>query len=106
MVSRVDRFGAFLIIFAGRTASAATPPVAKITPGLRQAYSDNSPALFVMLDTDRDGQIDRNEAAFDLALRKRFGQADTDTNAAIDRGEYQDFHEAELQRLQDRARGR
>jgi len=88
---------AIIVLFAPVPALAnEDEPVAMITPSLRMAYQGDSDALFDMLDTDASQSIDRNEAAFDIELRKQFNQADSNTDNEVSRGEYSDFHSQAL----------
>lgn len=91
---------------SGQPAGAQDEPLAKITAENRMRFEDYPGELFDMLDTDDSGALDRDEAAFDVELRKQFRQADTDTDDGIDREEYRDFHETEVRRIKRGERSR
>ena len=77
----------------------ATESPPKITDQLRLYWGpDGAPALFSQLDQNGDGLLDRNEAAFDLALRRQFASVDQDSDALVDLTEYSGFHRAEIRR--------
>lgn len=88
-----------LILCAGFVANLgnAAEPLGKVTPDLRRQVGEAmGPQLFRDLDTDGDGQLNENEAAFDLELRREFARADADTDNAISLDEYLDFHSEQL----------
>lgn len=66
-----------------------TPGYAAVAPSPAQdAAEPDADYVFGLIDSDRDGRIDRPEASASAPLTKYFGDIDTDADGLITRGEW------------------
>ncbi len=84
--------GLVLAILSGAGLIASLPAIAQTSPGAAPATkTDDDAAEFARLDANKDGFIDKKEAALEPRLLANFDAADTNKDGKIDKKEWADF---------------